>query len=214
MNKNTNEAKKIPFIGLSMEAIKEMMKGKKIYTICKAPGSPLNLIQIFDKSDIIEPLKPIVRIDGDEIVVESREGIERAKLGSFVAFEKSNSTECGYNAWIKGNALETTVEIDGKRYNKQHYVLAEKMTTGPSELLGEDNKKVIENANKTKKTYPTPWGDVTGSPDEAYWVKYGIHEDGSIDANILNKSEESYRQYILCDDDGNYLCYLHEFDPA
>lgn len=209
MNKKTNEAK-IPFIGLPMKDIRKMLEGKNIYTICKVPGlEPLNLIQPLDDSDIPEFLRPIVKIVNGKLVVKSLEGEETAELGNFVAYEESDSTECGFNAWIRGNALETTVEIDGKRYNKGgNYVLAEKMTTGPSELLGEDNKKVIENDDDSQ-TYPAFWGDVTGFPGKAYWVKYGENDIG-----ILNKSEESYRKYILCDDDGNYLCYLHEFDPA
>ncbi len=52
----------------------------------------------------------------------------------------------------------------------------------------------------------------TGFPGKAYWVKHGIEKDGTISANILTKSELSYREYIVCDENGNDLGLLCELD--
>ena len=36
----------------------------------------------------------------------------------------------------------------------------------------------------------------------------------SFEANILTKSEKSYKDYIVCDEDGNDIGWLAEIDPA
>ena len=59
----------------------------------------------------------------------------------------------------------------------------------------------------------TEWGTPTGFPGEAYWVLYGVNPDGTPDANILKKSERSYKDYIVCDESGNDIGLLCEIDP-
>lgn len=61
-------------------------------------------------------------------------------------------------------------------------------------------------------TIKTSWGESTGFPGECYWVLYGINEDGKPDANILTKTEKSFKDYIVCDDDGVDLGWLSELD--
>ena len=62
-------------------------------------------------------------------------------------------------------------------------------------------------------TIQTDWGESTGYPGKAYWVLYGTKADGSIDANILTKTEKSYRDYIVCDQNGHDIGFLYEIDP-
>lgn len=63
-------------------------------------------------------------------------------------------------------------------------------------------------------TIKTDWGESTGFPGKAYWVRYGTKEDGTPDANILTKTEKSYRDYIVCDENGKDIGFLYELDPA
>lgn len=39
-------------------------------------------------------------------------------------------------------------------------------------------------------------------------------EDGTPDANILTKTEKSYRDYIVCDENGEDIGFLCEIDPS
>lgn len=60
----------------------------------------------------------------------------------------------------------------------------------------------------------TDWGESSGKIGEAYWVLYGIKADGTPDVNILTKTEKSYQDYIVCDENGNDIGALSEIDPA
>ncbi len=62
-------------------------------------------------------------------------------------------------------------------------------------------------------TIKTDWGESTGFPGQAYWVLYGMN-NGTPDANILTKSEKSYNDYIVCDEQGKDIGFLCEIDPA
>ena len=62
-------------------------------------------------------------------------------------------------------------------------------------------------------TVITSWGQSTGYPKEAYFIRYGTHEDGTPSVNILTKSEESYNAYYVCDESGNIIGQLAELDP-
>lgn len=63
-------------------------------------------------------------------------------------------------------------------------------------------------------TIKTDWGESTGFPGSAYWVLYRTKADGTPDANILTKTEKSYRDYIACDENGEDIGFLSEIDPA
>lgn len=184
-----------------------------ILKICKKSGEIVNVVRVYKDSDIPEFLKEIVKIVDGKIVVTSLEGEETAELGSFVAFEKSNSTKCGYNAWIKGNALETLVKQGDHYVNKPKFVFAQLIGKNFPKLLEEAADKITKNADGSY-TIITPWGKSTGYPGKAFWVLYGKNEDGSLDANILNISEESFRQYLVYDENDNEICYLSELFAA
>ena len=78
----------------------------------------------------------------------------------------------------------------------------------PSFLSGADIRKNVDGSWSIK----TSWGESTGFPGECYWVLYGINEDGTPDANILTKTEKSFKDYIVCDENGEDLGWLSELD--
>lgn len=41
---------------------------------------------------------------------------------------------------------------------------------------------------------------------------YGFKEDGKPDANILTKTEKSFSEYIVCDENGQDICQLSELE--
>lgn len=184
-----------------------------ILKICKKSGEKVHVERVYKDSDIPKFLKEIVKIIDGKLIVTSLEGEETAELGSFVAYEKSDSTECGYNAWIKGNALETLVKRGNDYVNKPKFVQAQLMGEDFPKLLEEAADRITKNADGSY-TIITPWGKSTGYPGKAFWVLYGKNEDGSLDANILNISEESFRQYLVYDENDNEICYLYELFAA
>ena len=55
--------------------------------IAKKPGIK-NCVRINSESDIPEFLREVIRIEGEELVLDCLEGEERAPIGSVIAFER------------------------------------------------------------------------------------------------------------------------------
>ena len=183
---------------------------KKIY-VHKQAGQKKDAVRITTPSDIPDFLRKSVDIAGDKLYLSCVEGNEVCPVGSVVGYEKSEKTSSGWNCWCIGNAATNLVEIDGVFYKKATILEAAPVTDEfPEFLQGAD---IAHNADGSW-SIKTDWGVSTGFPGQAYWVKYGTKEDGSVDANILTKSEKSYKDYIVCDEDGNDIGWLAEIDPA
>lgn len=172
------------------------------------------------EADIPEFLRNSIHISDDGIItLDSAEGAEaevaeREKIiGKVIAYEKSDKTESGYNAWVMDDESRI-IEKDGVIYNKPTPTLAL-----PIGQEGAETPLFLEGADITKNedgsfSIKTDWGVSQGREGEAYWVRYGMREDGTPDANILTKSEKSFEQYFLCDSEGNIISSLKDFDFA
>ena len=115
----------------------------------------------------------------------------------------------GYNCWVIGNAATNLIEKNGFFYKKATVMKAMLVTDEfPGFLSGAD----IRRNDDGSWTIKTSWGESTGFPGKCYWVLYGINEDGTPDANILTKTEKSFKDYIVCDEDGIDLGWLSELD--
>lgn len=97
------------------------------------------------------------------------------------------------------NAATNLVEIDGVFYKKATVMTAQKVSEEFPEFLKGANITHNEDVSWSIKT---DWCISTGFPGVSYWVGYGTKEDGTPDANILTKTEKSYRDYIVCDENG------------
>lgn len=178
-------------------------------SIAKKPGIK-NCVRISQQSDIPEFLKDVVKIEGNNLVLDCLEGEEKAPIGSVIAFEKLESGKM--NVWNKANWKETTREIDGVFYEIPKTNMATPVTdTLPESVvagLGERLKKLDDG----KFQIDAGWGLVTCAPDNGYLVIYGKKEDGSLDANFLTKGTPSFEQYYVVDDQGNIIQTLTEYD--
>ena len=178
-------------------------------SIAKKPGIK-NCVRISQQSDIPEFLKDVVKIEGNNLVLDCLEGEEKAPIGSVIAFEKLESGKM--NVWNKANWKETTREIDGVFYEIPKTNMATPVTdTLPESVvagLGERLKKLDDG----KFQIDAGWGLVTCAPDNGYLVIYGKKEDGSLDDNFLTKGTPSFEQYYVVDDQGNIIQTLTEYD--
>ncbi|MBR3176189.1 hypothetical protein IKF26_02215 [Candidatus Saccharibacteria bacterium] len=183
----------------------------KMIRIHKQAGQKKDAIRISKASDIPDFLRSSVDIAHGKLYLTCVEGNETCPLGSVIGYETSDKTPSGYNCWCIGNAATNLVEIDGVFYKKATVMSAMAVT--------EEFPKFLEGANITQDpdgswSIKTDWGVSTGFPGQAYWVKYGTKEDGTPDANILTKTEKSYQDYIVCDEEGNDIGFLSKIDPA
>lgn len=149
--------------------------------------------------------------DDDTLVLDCVEGSELARAGVVIGYEKSESTLSGYNCWVIGNASTNLVEINGAFYKKATILKAQPVSEEFPEFLA--GATIRHNADGSW-TIKTDWGESTGFPGKAYWVLYGLKADGTPDANILTKTEKSYQDYIVCDEDGHDMGLLCEIDPV
>lgn len=179
--------------------------------IHKQAGTKKDAIRVNTVTDIPEFLKETIKIDNGSLILVCVEGTETAPIGSVIGYEESAQTATGWNTWCIGNAATNLIEIDGVFYKKATILDAKSVDdTFPEFLKGAE----ITHNTDGSWTIKTDWGESTGYPGKAYWVRYGTKADGTPDANILTKSEKSYKDYIVCDDSGNDVGFLCEIDPA
>ena len=187
-----------------------------IIHIHKQGGAKVDAVRVSAPGDIPEFLKEkeAIELSDDGLLhVTCVEGDEVGPLGSVVGYEESDNTASGYNCWFIGDPATKLDEIDGVFYTKS----VEKPPVYAAQLISEEFPKFLEGAEITRNpdgswTIKTSWGASTGFPGQAYWVLYGTDENGT-DANILTKSEKSYRNYIVCDEDGVDIGWLYKIDP-
>ena len=183
----------------------------KIIKIHKKAGQRKDAIRITVATDVPEFLRETVKVEEGQIKLICVEGNETAPIGSVIGYEESSSTNTGWNAWHIANADTNLVEVDGNFYKKATIMQAQPVSDEfPEFLKGAD----ITHNEDGSWSIKTDWGVSTGFPGKAYWVLYGTKEDGKPDANILTKTEKSYREYIVCDENGQDVGYLCEIDPA
>ncbi len=180
--------------------------------IHKVANQRKDAVRITCEGDIPEFLKGSIRFQNDAtLVLDCVEGSELTRVGVVVGYEKSERTPSGYNCWVIGNAATNLMEIDGVFYKKATILKAMAVSDEfPKFLTG----AIIRHNNDGSWTIKTDWGESTGFPGKAYWVLYGTKADGTPDANILTKTEKSYQDYVVCDEDGQDIGLLCEIDPT
>ena len=179
--------------------------------IHKEAGQRKDAVRVTTAADIPDFLQESISIDGNKVKLVCVEGNETCPSGSVIGYEESDSTSTGWNCWCIGNAATNLIEKDGVFYKKA--------TVFEAQALDDEFPEFLKGAPITQNqdgswTIKTSWGQSTGFPGKAYWVRYGTHEDGTPDANILTKTEKSYTDYIVCDESGQDVGRLCDIDPA
>lgn len=182
---------------------------EEMIKITKKPGIK-NCVRISSINDIPDLLKEVIRVEGEELILDCLEGEERCPLGSVIAFEKLESGKI--NVWNKANWKETTKEVNGVFYELPKPNLAVRITdTIP--------QNIIDGLGDKFSVLPTGefqidagWGLVKCAPNNGYVVIYGKKEDGSLDANFLTKGTPSFSQYYVLDEAGEIVESLEEYD--
>lgn len=179
--------------------------------IRKQAGAKKDAVRISREEDIPEELKGAIKIVDGVLELDCTEGVEHAPLGSVIGYEKSPNTKSGINTWHIANAATNLVEVDGVFYTKATILPAQKVSEELPAFM--EGAPVVRNEDGSW-TVTTDWGQSTGYPENAYFIRYGTKKDGTPDVNILTKTEPSYEAYYVCDEEGNIIGQLSQLDPV
>lgn len=173
------------------------MKKEQII-IKKLGGRRDNIALIHTEADIPEFLKETISVVDGKMCLECTEGRELVDFGQFIAWETSDKTGTGYNAWCKSNGFDTIDIIGGEYFERTKPVKAQVIVfgepipdfmKGASIDVGPDGTVVLH----------AEWGDQTAVPGSSYM--FLAYEDGTY--ALLDLSSESAKQYFVCNVDGN-----------
>lgn len=171
-------------------------------------------VEISTLSTIPEHLKEAISIVNCELWLDNDTGYKTAPIGSVICYEKSNQTVSGYNCWAIGKLGIDLTKKDGLFYTKPTII--------PAMLIPapEDPKPVwvhachlIYNGDGTA-TLNTDGQNFTGRIGIDFLLCFGMKEDGLPKAGILATYDDSYNDYIICDQTGNDIGKLCEIYPA
>ena len=183
---------------------------ENVIRICKKPGVKA-CVRINSEEDIPEFLKEVVKVDGDYLLLDSLEGMERVSLGSVIAYEQLKDGKM--NVWNKANWKETTVEKDGVFYNLPIICEAVPLNKDiPSSIMNELNGRLVINGDMC--SLDAKDGVQTCKIDEGYLVIHSRNEDGSIDASILAKETPSFEEYYIVNENNEFAETLKEYDES
>lgn len=171
-------------------------------------------VEVSTLSTIPDALREAISVVNCELWLDNENGCQTAPIGSVICYEKSNKTASGYNCWAIGQLGIDLVKKDGIFYTIP--------VIFPAMLIPdkEDEKPLwVKSCNLTYNgdgtaTLTTVHGPVTGRIGIDFLFCLGMTEVGNTKADILATYDESYNDYIVCDQNGNELGKLSELYPA
>ncbi|MBQ2835633.1 MAG: hypothetical protein IJE68_02210 [Clostridia bacterium] len=185
-----------------------------IYIHSRPVSHQSTTVEISTLSTIPEHLRNAITIIDCELQLDNVEGFQTVPMGSVICYEKSDRTVSGYNCWAIGKVGIDLVKKNGIFYTKPIVI--------PAMLIPakEDVKPVwVNSCNLTYNgdgtaTMKTDFGQVTGRIGIDFILCHGMKSDGGPAASILATYDESYNDYIICDEAGNDIGKLCELYPA
>lgn len=147
-----------------------------------------------------------------EISFDSVNGFQTVPLGSLIGYEESNQTISRYNCWFIGR-LNDFVKNDGVFYTKPPIIFAMPIPAKEDPRpVWVHSSGLIYNDDGTA-TLETPQKSETGRVGIDFILTYAMKKDGKPDAHILSRNDDSYKEYIVCNENGEDLGKLCELYP-
>ena len=186
---------------------------EKIFNIHSKLGKRKDAVRINSYADIPKFLRQVIFILHDELSFQCNGKSSNAPLGSVIGYEKSQSTITGWDCWHIENADEILIEVNGNFYDKSKIVQAMLIPEKGSEL-----PEWVKNCDLTYGTsrlanLKTDSKSSHGRIGIDFLLLYGIKEDGTPDADILFRGGILYRNYFICDENGNDIAKLSDLYP-
>ena len=174
-----------------------------------------NVVEVHTLSTIPEFLQEAITVENHRLTLDNVEGKKTAPLYSVIGYERSAQTKSGYNCWFIGQVGVDLVKVDGVFYTRPPIVHAMLI---PAK---EDAKPIW--ANSAGLTYngdiamlETCNGNLSGRVGRDFILCYGMGRAGNPKpkVTILTRDDKSFKDYVICDDEGSDICLLSECYPA
>ncbi len=211
--------------------MKNRVKGGEVFFAGKLPGKK----DAFRADAIPEAFAVQVRVetaaDGSgKVLICAKECLQTVEFQNadelhniVVAYEATEDevfgfdgqlVKTGWNAWHKANAATTLVEVDGVFYANKTQVVQMQLIDRTSDMVPELVTGAAVSYKDGNWYIQTDWGvsstEAYAEDEVGFWAKYGVKENGAIDANIIGSKTKSFGQYYLCTEDGDLICPLSE----
>lgn len=175
---------------------------------------PDNVVKITTTSSIPAELKGAIRVINCKVQIDTIDGIKTVPTSSLICFEKSNQTPSGYNCWLVAGPHTNLITIDGTLHIKppitHAMLIPDKEEARP---LWVARTNITYNGNGTA-TIHTADGDFSGRIGVDFLLCHGMKKGCNYNVSLLRRSDESYDDYIVCDESGQDLGMLSELFPA
>lgn len=186
-------------------------------TICihsPAVAHKSNAVEVFTQSTIPEFLREAITLEDHQLLLDNNKGWEYAPLGSVICYEKSDHTASGYHCWAIGKVGIDLVRIDNTFYNKPHTLYAMLIPSeDESKPVWVNSCKLTYNGDGTV-TLKREGKSISGRIGIDFLLCRGMKANGNHNVSILTTYDESYSDYIVCDDSGKDIGKLCELYPA
>ena len=173
-----------------------------------------NAVVIHTLSTIPEFLREAITLVNHELWLDNEKGYQTAPTGSVIGYEKSDMTSSGYNCWFMGHAAEL-MNIDGIFYTRpvtiHSIIIPDKDEARP---VWAHSCDFIYNGDGTVTLKNNQGNCISGRIGIDFLLCQGMKNNGKVSATILTRDDESYNDYIVCDENGTNIGKLSELYPA
>lgn len=180
------------------------------------PAVPLpdNVVRISILTTIPAELREAIHIINGKLELDSNDGIKTVPTGSLIGFEKSDKTPSGYHCWVAATPHTNLISIDGvlctKPIIRHSMLIPDKDEARP---LWVAHSHITYNGDGTA-TIHTDEGDFTGRIGIDFLVCNGMKKNGPYNVSLLTRSDKSYNDFIVCDENRNPIGKLSDIYPA
>ncbi len=154
-----------------------------------------------------------VDVVNGKVCFDSESGYQTAPLGSVIGYAESDQTPSGYNCWFVAK-LSDLSEVDGVFYTKPHTIYSMLIPSKEEVWPVWVHSSGLTHNDDGTATLLTAKGTQTGRVGIDFLISYGMKKNGKPDAYILRRTDDSYKEYIVCDENGEDVGKLCDLYPV
>lgn len=141
--------------------------------------------------------------------LECEGGYVLCEFGQVISYQSSGRTKSGWTCKVELDA-ERRFEVHGSKVLMRPPLVKAELVTAERPKLLQGARVIVRSSDEFRFWQGHCHQEV--SPREGYWVETGVNADGIPTGYILHKNEPVFREMLVCDEYGEVLCTLAEWD--